>query len=164
MSRLTQILKGKKVKPLTEMENAVKYAVDHSGSGSGLPDVTSADNGDVLGVVGGEWAKTTPKSYAPFETLGTAGTSVDEKDTITLNKTASELFTAVGEGQLCKITATMTVQETTVTNEVITSVSCGKLTDGSGTTTYSFAFVAPDGVKFKVEDLSASDTVVFTAE
>lgn len=33
MSRLTQILRGKKIKPLTEMEAAVKYAVDHAGSG-----------------------------------------------------------------------------------------------------------------------------------
>lgn len=35
MSRITQILKGKKVKPLTELESAVKYAVDHAGSGGG---------------------------------------------------------------------------------------------------------------------------------
>lgn len=59
MSRLTQILRGKKIKPLTEMESAVKYAIDNAGSGggSGLPDVTSADNGSLLGVSGGEWAK-----------------------------------------------------------------------------------------------------------
>lgn len=35
MSRLTQILRGKKIKPLTEREAAVKYAVDHAGSGGG---------------------------------------------------------------------------------------------------------------------------------
>lgn len=33
MSRLTQILRGKKIKPLTEMESAVKYAIDNSGGG-----------------------------------------------------------------------------------------------------------------------------------
>lgn len=57
MSRITQILKGKKVKPLTELESAVKYAVDHAGGGGGLPPVTSTDNGLFLGVVNGKWAK-----------------------------------------------------------------------------------------------------------
>lgn len=62
MSRLTQILRGKKIKPLTEMESAVKYAIDNAGSGGGssLPAVTSADNGDLLGVVEGAWGKVDP--------------------------------------------------------------------------------------------------------
>lgn len=71
MSRLTQILRGKKIKPLTEMESAVKYAIDNAGSGGGssLPAVTSADNGDLLGVTDGAWAKVAAPTeiiYVPF--------------------------------------------------------------------------------------------------
>lgn len=42
MSRLTQILRGKKIKPLTEMESAVKYAIDNSGGGGGVFTVPAA--------------------------------------------------------------------------------------------------------------------------
>lgn len=67
MSRLTQILRGKKIKPLTEIESAVKYAIDNAGSGGGssLPAVTSADNGDLLGVVEGAWGKVDPPAELP---------------------------------------------------------------------------------------------------
>ena len=68
MSRLTQILRGKKITPLTDMESAVKYAVDHAGGSSGggdLPAVTSDDNGDVLTVVSGAWAKADPPTGLP---------------------------------------------------------------------------------------------------
>lgn len=63
LERIAQILRGKNVKPLTEMESAVKYAVENAGSGGGgssLPEVTSDDNGDVLTVVEGAWAKAAP--------------------------------------------------------------------------------------------------------
>lgn len=40
MSRLTQILRGKKIKPLTDIEAAVKYAVDNAGSGGGGGSIT----------------------------------------------------------------------------------------------------------------------------
>lgn len=60
MSRLTQILRGKNVTPLTEKEAAVKFAVDNAAAGiTGLPAVTAADNGKVLKVVDGAWAAAT---------------------------------------------------------------------------------------------------------
>lgn len=158
-TRLQKILMGVTATPRTAIEHAVKYAVDHSGGGSDLPDVTSADNGDVLGVVSGEWSKTTPKSYAPFETVGTFVTS-EEKDTITLNKTASELYAAISGGFLCKITATFVVQETTVTSTAIVNISSSRLTGGESVQ-YSFSFVSADGVIFKTADLTADDAVVF---
>ena len=71
MSRITQILKGKKVKPLTELEHAVKYAVDHAGGGGGgeLPDVSDVDNGSVLTVIDGKWGKAYPihSQYIDFD-------------------------------------------------------------------------------------------------
>lgn len=46
MSRLTQILRGKKLKPLTEMESAVKYAMDNAGGGVMV--VTEGDDSQTL--------------------------------------------------------------------------------------------------------------------
>lgn len=57
--RLRQILRGKAVAPLTDLESAVKAAVDAGGS-AGLPTVTAADNGKVLTVVDGAWAAVAP--------------------------------------------------------------------------------------------------------
>jgi len=54
MERLNQILRGKKLTPLTEKESAVKYAIDNAGSGGGgggggdLPEITVSDVGKVL--------------------------------------------------------------------------------------------------------------------
>lgn len=52
MERLNQILRGKKLTPLTEKESAVKYAIDNAGSGGGggggIPDIEEADVGKVL--------------------------------------------------------------------------------------------------------------------
>ena len=41
--------------------NAILDAIEEGGGGSGLPEVTSADNGKVLGVVNGAWDKTESK-------------------------------------------------------------------------------------------------------
>lgn len=99
MSRLTQILRGKKIKPLTEMESAVKYAIDNAGSGGGssLPAVTSADNGDLLGVVEGAWGKVDPPTGGETFTV----TLTNENDTWTANKTIAEILTAHEAGKNC---------------------------------------------------------------
>lgn len=57
-TRLQKILMGVTTTPRTAIEHAVKYAVDHAGSGgdSDLPDITPSDNGNFLGVEMGEWA------------------------------------------------------------------------------------------------------------
>lgn len=56
--RIRRILRGKNITPKTADEAAVKYAVENGGGGgSGLPAVTTDDNGKLLGVVGGEWNK-----------------------------------------------------------------------------------------------------------
>lgn len=44
-------------KPLTRQEQYLDAIAKAGGGGSALPSVTSADNGKVLGVVDGEWAK-----------------------------------------------------------------------------------------------------------
>ena len=59
------ILAGEAVTPTSRDQAFIKEAVDNAGSGGGgggadLPEVTSDDNGDVLTVVEGEWAKADP--------------------------------------------------------------------------------------------------------
>lgn len=102
MSRLTQILRGKKIKPLTEMESAVKYAIDNAGSGGGssLPAVTSADNGDLLGVVEGAWAKVKPTTGGETFTV----TLTFESDAWTADKTIAEILEAYEVGKRCVAT------------------------------------------------------------
>lgn len=61
--RERKILIGKKIDPVTADEAAIATAIDNAGSGGGgssLPTVTSDDNGDVLTVVEGAWAKDAP--------------------------------------------------------------------------------------------------------
>lgn len=64
-----------------------------SGGGSDLPEVTSDDNGDVLTVVGGAWAKAAPAGV--FDIIYTYG----ENDTITCNKTGIEIAHAYAENK-----------------------------------------------------------------
>lgn len=52
---------------------------DSAGSGGGLPEVTSSDNGDVLTVVNGAWAKAAPAAELP------AVTSSDEGKVLTVD-------------------------------------------------------------------------------
>lgn len=62
-------------------------------NGGNLPAVTSADNGDVLTVVSGEWAKAAPSGGALL-----VGLTVNET-TITCDKTAGEIWTAFTGGR-----------------------------------------------------------------
>lgn len=61
LQRIEQIVDGKNITPMNVLERIFKkLAGKGSGSGdggAGLPDVTSADNGMVLSVVDGAWAK-----------------------------------------------------------------------------------------------------------
>lgn len=92
------------------------------GGGSELPAVTSDDNGDVLTVVSGAWAKADPPSSLPTVTSDDNGdvltvvegawakaapsgglfivtADVDENDDITLDKTLAEIIAAYKAGQ-----------------------------------------------------------------
>lgn len=158
MSRLTQILRGKSVKPLTEKEAAVKYAIDHAGSGgSDLPDVTSDDNGKVLGVSSGAWNAVYPATNV-FEATATASQGESDKVVLTLNKTAAELYAAVSAGKLLKTTTTLDGGTTVVT---IVSVSAASTTADS-TTTYAFAYFDEEGTLYACGSLAGTDAVVFT--
>lgn len=60
------------------------------GSGSGLPDVTAADNGKVLGVVNAEW----DAMNVPSDTLVCTFTYDSVNDTYTCDKTIAEMMAA----------------------------------------------------------------------
>lgn len=66
-----------------------------SASGAQLPEVTSDDNGDVLTVVDGAWAKAAPSGGSDLFVIDV--TFVD--DTPTINKTFSEVMTAYEAGK-----------------------------------------------------------------
>lgn len=63
------------------------------GGGSGLPEVTADDNGDVLTVVSGEWAKATPSGGALLVGL------TSNETTLNCDKTAGEIWTAFTGGR-----------------------------------------------------------------
>lgn len=76
--------------------------VKNGGGGSGLPEVTADDNGDVLTVVEGAWAKAEPGGggaenyYVDF----TATYDSDQNTyTITSNETGSTIATAINAGK-----------------------------------------------------------------
>lgn len=63
---------GKVVK-VNAAGTGLEYGEAGGGGGSGLPAVTSSDNGKVLGVVNGEWAKTdVPYTHSTILFSGTA--------------------------------------------------------------------------------------------
>ena len=77
---------------LNKLEDGVQNATE-------LPSVTAEDDGDVLTVVEGEWAKATPSGGGGSLAIGV--TSVDGVDT--LNKTWQEIHDALAEGKYCVI-------------------------------------------------------------
>lgn len=58
-NRAERILSGEDLVPTTRLEYFMKEAAQ-GGGGSSLPSVTADDNGDVLTVVSGSWAKAAP--------------------------------------------------------------------------------------------------------
>lgn len=75
--------------------NAILDAIEEGGGGSGLPDVTSADNGKVLGVVNGAWDKTTAEGGAPFiATYTITGRNQDGSYSLSCDKTDNEIIAA----------------------------------------------------------------------
>lgn len=80
------------------------------GGGSDLPTVTAEDNGDVLTVVEGEWAKAAPSGG---KTLLISETCVSEDDYIyhTLNKTWREIHDAISNGYLVYLLENITSSE-----------------------------------------------------
>ena len=154
--------KASEIETYADAFDVLAEEVNKGGGESELPAVTGVDNGKLLGVTGGEWGKVdAPASFAPYAVSGTFGTDANEKETITLNKTAAELYTAVSAGVMCKVTVTVTVQETTITTEVITAVVAAR-TEYNETIEYNFSLVGADGKQFAVEELSGGDTVVLT--
>ena len=72
--------------------------VDDSADNS-LPSVTADDDGDVLTVVSGAWAKTTPSGGGGSFVI----TATTEDDVTTLDKTWQEIYDALADGKYCVI-------------------------------------------------------------
>ena len=62
--------------------------------GSGLPEVTAEDNGDVLTVVEGAWAKAEPSGGGGALLVGVSSEEIDNGTRYTLDKTAREIISA----------------------------------------------------------------------
>ena len=70
VTRLEAILDGEDITPVTRLEYFLKQAATNDDE---LPAVTAADNGDVLTVVSGEWAKAAAPSGLPEVTSSNNG-------------------------------------------------------------------------------------------
>ena len=83
--------------PIVSEHYMKDYVEGHGGSSNPLPEVTSDDNGDVLTVVEGEWAKAQPSSDSGL-VIATFVSSLPPEYDITCDKTYSELRTALENG------------------------------------------------------------------
>lgn len=72
------------------------YSDAGKGGGSGLPEVTAEDNGDVLTVVEGEWAKAEPSSAGGL--LVTITEQHSPVEALLMDKTFSQIATALNAG------------------------------------------------------------------
>lgn len=82
---------------LITLAMAKKAGGGGGGGGSSLPAVTSDDNGDLLGVVEGAWAKVEPTTGGETFTV----TLTKEDDIWTADKTIAEIVTAHAAGKNC---------------------------------------------------------------
>lgn len=94
VTRMEAILDGADITPVTREEYFWQQAAT---SGYELPDVTAADDGDVLTVVSGAWAKAAP-SGGGGQFIVTL--SYDDHDTPVVDKTFSEISTALNGGSI----------------------------------------------------------------
>ena len=91
---------------LDEINTGTEYRYDQAGAqwhaksggggGSGLPAVTSDDNGDVLTVVNGAWDKAAPSGGGSDIFVVTY---TDNSGTLTYDKTLAEIYTAIKAGK-----------------------------------------------------------------
>lgn len=120
-TRMEAILNGGDISPVTREEYFVKKAVTNAedlpavtaadngdvltvvsgewakaDAPSGLPEVTAADNGDVLTVVSGEWAKAAPAGGGLVVNI--TGEEVGQTTEYVMDKTLSQIVTALSSG------------------------------------------------------------------
>lgn len=161
-TRLAKILCGVETTAKTHIEKAVAVAID---SLVGLPKVTSSDNGKVLLVKSGKWQKGRASDCAPLEASGVMSKNGEDKEVITLNKTAEELFAAAQSGRYVKVTTEVTIgtEPNVVTAEAITigPINASMLTSGDYVA-YSFALITAENSVFRAENIAANATVVLT--
>lgn len=122
----------------TEADGTVHKISDTyaSGGGSSLPEVTSDDNGDVLTVVEGAWAKAAPSGGAMLVTL-TYDTVADD-GTYTADKSYADIHAALASGSVVVATLaesgeSFTLGESTVgATHIIYGARCGIEAGGEG--------------------------------
>ena len=100
--------------------------------------------------------------FEPLEVVGELSKNESQKDVITLDKTAEELYAAVKRNAPIKTLSTITAQdESVVVFEGAPKFSATKITSGE-TVIYEFCMISSDGVSFVAEDLAGTDAVVLT--
>lgn len=120
---------------------------------SELPTVTGTDNGKILAVVEGAWAKSSLPDFTPFEVDGTVtvdGTTY--KATITTTTTAQQLFNALAAGKMIKFVFGQEGEDPTTMYTIPNASLNGD--------SYNFSVVF-SGVTFATGNLDATDTIVF---
>lgn len=149
-TRLQKILCGVTTTAKTRLEKSAKYAVENAGGGGG-----SASN-------------------APLEAEGTLVTDEQTgKMTITLNKTAGELYEAACAGKLVKLSMQQTITDDESGTDyvvdvttIMTFTATRFVAESFGAVSYNFfALIGDrdDGDKpLYSGDLAETDTVVFT--
>lgn len=98
-------------------------------------------------------------SNDPVAVTGTIGKNESQKTTITLNKTAAELYAAISSGKTAHVTYSTGENAST---EMGCTCTGAKNTSGE-TVTYGFCMSDYSGTQYTASSLAGSDTVVLTA-